>query len=245
MDEPPVQLRVLGTLDLRGVPPDAAAALVSQPRAASLLTYLAMADAGAYQRRDYLSGLFWPETDQARARANLRKSVFTLRRLLGAATVESRGDEDVRLAPSSLWCDAAAFMSAIERGLLRRALELYRGSLLPGFHVPECRGFQDWLDATRRSLARDAIKAAIALADEHVTASERTDVGDLVHFILRLDSDIEDEHQLRKLLALLEHIGDRAGAMHLYENFRQRLWDSYQAVPAAETRGFVERMKMQ
>jgi DNA-binding SARP family transcriptional activator len=122
-------------------------------------------------------------------------------------------------------------------------VELYRGALLPGFHFPESRGFQDWLDTTRHAMARDAVKAALAMAEAHAANQERTDVGDLVQFILRLGAVIEDEHQLRKLLHLLDRIGDRPGALRLYEMFRKRLWDDYRAHPADETRTLVERYR--
>ena len=57
------------------------------------------------------------------------------------------------------------------------------------------------------------------------------------------DCELQDERDLRKLIVLLERIGDRAGALALYETFRQRLEREFQSLPSKETRDLIEKIK--
>jgi DNA-binding SARP family transcriptional activator len=238
-----IELRTLGGLDLRGCSDAIVASLLGQTRPTALLIYLAIAQPDSFHRRDHLVTLFWAETDQEHARSNLRKLVFTLRRHLGDDLLETRGDEELRISPQALWCDAAEFLAAASIGRSERVIELYRGVLLPGFHISGAKGFEGWLEQTRRHYSRLAVRVALALAETHASAAERTRAGDLAHFITQREPELDDEHQLRKLLSLLDRLGDRRGAMRMYESFRQRLWNDFRVSPAAETRKLVEAMR--
>jgi DNA-binding SARP family transcriptional activator len=237
-----ITLRLLGTLDAESPEYPAASELLGKPSPTALLAYLALSP-GVYYRRDHLVSLFWPETDQARARSNLRKLIHTIRSSLGDAVLESRGDEDIRLASGAVRCDAAEFQVEIAAGRLARAMELYRGPLLRGFHLEGAAEFGRWLDDARRRLARDAAKAAITIAERHVQADEHTQATNVARFIGRVGDELEDEYLFRKLLTILEHLGDRAGALRIYEGFEKRLWRDYQALPAPETRALIARIK--
>jgi DNA-binding SARP family transcriptional activator len=238
-----IELRTFGGVDLRGVDSSAASELLAQPRPTALLSYLAIARPGDFLRRDLLVSLFWAESDQSHARANLRKLIHVLRRLLTDELIETRGDEEIRLTPTAFWCDAAEYEVCIARGDHGRAIELYRGPLLPGFIVAGAPGFQSWLDATRRRLSRQSIKSALSLAEDHARHQERTKASDLAQFIGDREPELEDEHQLRKLLQVLVNIGDRAGALRMFDDFRQRLWRDYHALPAPETRAIAEQIR--
>lgn len=238
-----LQLRVLGTLDLRGVPDTSAAALLAQPRPIALLSYLAVERPGAYWRRDHLATMFWPETGQERARTNLRKLVFTIRRIVGSEVLEARGDEDLRLPPEACWCDAAEFRRAMAGNHAAQALALHRGDFLHAFHLTGAPALMDWLDATRRALKRDAVKAGLSLAEEHVRNQERTDVGDLIQSIFAAMADLDDEHLLRKAMLLLEQIGDRGSALRLHEQYERHLRGQFEAEPSIETRRLAERLR--
>jgi tetratricopeptide (TPR) repeat protein len=53
----------------------------------------------------------------------------------------------------------------------------------------------------------------------------------------------DDELTIRDALRLFERIGDRAGALQLYREFRERLTREYSAEPSAETRAIVEAIR--
>jgi len=157
-------LYLLGGVALEGVPPAEAERLVTQSKVVAMLACLALASTGAFTRRDRLVGLLWPDLDQPHARTALRKAVHLARSVLGDEAIVGRGDEELALGAGSLWCDASAMRESIERGQLASAIELYRGDLMPGFHLPDCHDFDAWLEAQRGSLLEEAVAACWALA---------------------------------------------------------------------------------
>ena len=134
MPDDSLRLDVLGRTALQrdGVP---VAQVLTQPKRLALLTYLALAGPGSFQRRDHLLGLFWPTSPSDRARANLRQAIRFLRKALGDGIVVSRGDGEVAVGPGMLVCDALEFRGALDRGDLAGALGRYGGELLPGLFV--------------------------------------------------------------------------------------------------------------
>ncbi len=238
-----IELRLLGGIELSGVPTRSANELLGKPQPTALLAYLAVCSPAGFQRRDYLATLFWPETAQRYARANLRKLLLVLRSFLDKSIFETRGDEEVRIDPRVLWCDAVAYIDAVNNGQLERAHELFRGQLMPGFILGGSPAYQDWLDSIRRQYNRDAMKMVLGLADEHLRNGEHTAVGRLAQFICSIDSELQDERDLRKLIVLLDRIGDRSGALELYKNFRQRLDREFQSAPSKETRALIDKIR--
>src|SRR5919205_2295256 len=124
-----IELRVFGTVSLKGATESELSDLVAQPKRLALLAYLALARPRGFHSRDRLLGLLWAELDQEHARGALRKAVHVLRRKLGHDVLRARGDEELGLEWSAIWCDAVAFEEAIAAGRLAAALELYRGEL--------------------------------------------------------------------------------------------------------------------
>jgi serine/threonine-protein kinase len=237
-----IELRVLGSADLRGVDPARADALLVQVKAVAALAYLALAPGRALVRRDRLAGLLWPELDDEHARPALRKVVQALRQTLGDDALVRRGDEELALSPVHVWCDAEEMRDAVPAGRLARALELYaRGELLPGFFVPQATAFEDWLSAERRTLRDMAAAAAWGLAARCSDDGERTVAGRWARHAARYAPD--DERMLRRVLELLAGIDDVAGAAAVYEDFARRLRRDHGAEPSAATRAVMERLR--
>jgi DNA-binding SARP family transcriptional activator len=98
-----------------------------RPKRLALLAYLAAARPFGPHRRDMLVSVFWPELDEARARAALRQSLHGVRRALGADAILSYGLESVELSRSSLVCDVWEFETAVAGwAAQRRARSLSR-----------------------------------------------------------------------------------------------------------------------
>jgi DNA-binding SARP family transcriptional activator len=235
-------LRLLGGADLRGERSASAEAMLAQPKLLATLAYLALEGAdGRWQRRDMLVGLLWPELDQAHARAALRKGVHSLRQAFGADAIESRGDEEVRLAEAVLTCDAAEFARALDESRFALAIEWYRGDLLPGFHLPGCVEFERWLDGRRAELRERAGAAAWALASIYERDQSVTLATSWAKRAVRFSWD--DERVLRRALLLLNRSGDRAGALWLYDEFARRLKTDFDATPSPETIAVMKQIR--
>jgi DNA-binding SARP family transcriptional activator/TolB-like protein len=237
-----IELRTLGSLDLisaDGTPFDS---VLTQPRRTALLCYLSLASPRGFRRRDTLLALFWPEHNAEQARHALRQSVYFLRHALGAAAVVSRGDDELAVAPDRVRCDAAEFERAIDEGRLEAALALYRGELLPGFHVSDAPEFERWLDAERSRLRQRAAEAAWALAE----ARERDGNPDSAAEWAQRAADFSpgEETALRRLVLLLNRLGDRAAAVRAYETFARNLEQEYELAPSEETRALLEKIRV-
>jgi len=226
-------LILLGGIELRGVPVAVAGRLLAQSKAVALLSFLLLSPKGRHQRRDRLVGLLWPELDQAHARTVLRKVVHVVRTELGDGVLVGRGDEELMVASDQLSCDACEFTEHVEAGRLARALELYRGELMPGFHLNGCAEFGSWLDQERRIAAQGASAAAWALAVQHEREDRPTEAGKMARKAMQYDAS--DERVLRRAMLMLQRIGDRAGAIRTFEDFARRLRAELDTDPSPET----------
>ena len=67
------------------------------------------------------------------------------------------GTKDIRINPDLVSCDLWDFRDAHATGALDRAVELFRGRFLEGFHLPGAESFEQWVEATRAALAFPAL----------------------------------------------------------------------------------------
>jgi len=236
-----IELRTLGALELSAAESRAVASVLAQPRRAALLCYLALAIPRGFHRRDTLFALFWPEYDAEQARHALRQSVYFLRRALGPSTIVSRGDEELALAPEQIRCDAWAFETAVEQGRPADALDLYRGELLTGFHISAAPEFEHWLDQERDRLRVRAGEAGWALAAVREREGDAAGAEQAARRAVAFSPT--DETAVRRLLLLLERVGDRAAAVRAYEAFAWKLEAEYEVEPSAETQGLLGRIR--
>jgi serine/threonine-protein kinase len=242
MSAPTLTLELLGGVELLGADDAAAERVIVQPKLVALLAYLALAGASRrYQRRDHLVALLWPELDQTHARTALRKAVHFVRGALGSETILSRGDEELGLADGLLRCDAVEFVAEIEANHLAHAMDLYRGDLMPGFHLSGCADFERWLDDVRNDLRERAGGAALALAQMFEKDSSFTIATKWARRAARFSWD--DERILRRALSLMDRAGDRSGALKLYDEFADRLKSEFGADPSPETTALIRQMR--
>lgn len=236
-----IELRVLGALDLRPTGGPEILSVLSQPKRTALLCYLALATPRGFHRKDRLVGIFWPEHDQEHARAALRQAVYFLRRSLGEAALLSRGDDELSASSDLLWCDAAAFEQAIADGQPEAALELYRGDLLQGFFVEDAPEFERWVTGERERLRGRAAEAAWAAAEKAERAGDAGAASELGKRALALSP--ADETVARRLMTLLERLGDGAAAIRAYEAFAWKLEQELGLEPSVETRALAEAIR--
>jgi TolB-like protein/DNA-binding SARP family transcriptional activator len=236
-----IELRTLGALELASTDNGAVASVLAQPRRAALLCYLALATPRGFHRRDTLFSLFWPEYDAEQARHALRQSVYVLRRALGAKAIVSRGDEEVALATEQIRCDVWEFEAELDQGRPADALALYRGELLAGFHISAAPEFERWLDQERSRLRQRAGEAGWALAAAREREGDAAGAAEAARHAAAFSPT--DETAVRRLILLLERLGDRAAALRAYEAFAWKLEGEYELEPSAETQTVVARIR--
>ena len=130
-----LRLTTLGATDLRDRHGHAVRDVLAQPKRVALLLYLAVEGSRGPVARDRLLALFWPESNETRARNALSQALHHLRQALGPGVVASQGVHTVGVDGERLWCDATVFSGALERGEHELALDLYRGDFCKPFQV--------------------------------------------------------------------------------------------------------------
>lgn len=214
-------LLLLGGLDLTGADGRPVHSVISHPKSAAVLAYLALAAPGRFLSRDRLLSVFWPESDEARARNALSQILHRLRQGLGGSVIRNRGKSGLSLSTDGLWCDATAFADAVEAGEYGRALGLYSGHLLEGFHLCPEPGFEDWVARERTRLREMAARSAWAVAHRHIDEGRLTDAERTGQ--RALDLVCTDENEVRRFISALAGTGDRAAVVRFYERFAKRL----------------------
>ena len=221
--QPTAQLRVLGGFELTigGVHVDQFAV---RPRARKALHVLAL-HLGRPVHRDLLTQAVWPDSHPDAARRSVHVAISSLRHLLEedaprrqALLLPRLGDSYMLALPEGSRCDLLEFQTALdsarmarlsgdppaERMSLRRALNCYRGDLLPE------DGSAEWVMADRERLRLAAADAGEQLARAEAAAG---DVGTAVEQArLALSFDTYRDSTWRLLIQLHEQAGDLSAA---------------------------------
>lgn len=241
-DTPFIRFRTLGATDLRLSTGEELRGVLTQPKRLALLAYLAIEKPDGFHRRDTLLALFWPELDVAHARDALNQAIRHLRLELGADVIVSRGTTEVGLDGNRLWCDVVAFRQAIAAQDAEQALDLYQGDLLEGFFATGAAAeFDQWVEAQRSDVRRRASSAAVELTEWAATRQDVARATAWARRVVELKPESEDE--LRRVLGVLDRIGERTTAIGLYHEFAQRLAREFGAEPTPETRYFMEGIR--
>jgi len=104
---------------------------------------------------------------------------------------------------------------------------------MPGFYLSGCVEFEHWVEDQRMLAREQAAAASWALAITFEGDQRLTEAGAWARRAVR--HAWNDERILRRAMNLLERLGDRAGALRLYDEFTTRLRSDLDAEPSAET----------
>lgn len=235
-------LRVLGAISLTDAAGVELRSVTAQPKRIALLTYLAMTTRTAPARRDLILATFWPESDNERGRHALRQALYQLRRSLGEAAILSNGDDEIRVDPEVLSCDAAGFDAALADSDCERAVALYAGDLLPGLHISGAPAFDDWVTAARERLQRSAVDAAAHLANE---AQKTGATQDALRWARRaFELAPFDETAFRRYAQTLDRSGERGMALRAFDVFAERLQREIGVVPSDATTRLIDGLRL-
>jgi len=208
-------------------------------KAIALLAFLILE--GRTQSRDRLATMLWPEADQDRARASLRRTLSPVRTALGEEVVKT-DTLRVEIAQGTLSVDVDRFRDLVRAGKLEDAVSLYRGDFLVGFSLKDSPEFEDWQSA-RQSELRDELRGALArLASDATTVAGRARAIAYARRMIELDPLDEMAHQM--LMRLYAASGDRAAAMRQYGECVRVLDAELGVAPMPETKELYERIRL-
>lgn len=230
-------LKLLGgvTLEIDAGPVTGPAA---QRRRLALLSRLALAG-GQGVTRDKLIASLWPEHPAERGRHLLSDSIYRINQALQGDAIVASGDQ-LRVNPAVLGTDVGDFEAALAAGDRARAVELYRGPLLDGFHLDGAADLDQWFASERQRLA-DACAAALeGLAGD---AGQRGEHAEAVRHWRRLAGlDPLSSRVALGLVTAMSAAGDRAAALQQAEVHGRLLREELGEEAAAEFRRAVDAL---
>ncbi|MEE9618268.1 MAG: BTAD domain-containing putative transcriptional regulator, partial [Anaerolineae bacterium] len=198
---------------------------VSRRKAVALIAYLAVT--GGHHSRDTLATLLWPEYDQSRARADLRRTLSVLNRTLGEGWLTADRETAGLNPDADLWLDVDQFrqrLSACETHghpvteicpdcvpLLEEAAALYHDDFLAGFTLRDSLAFDEWQFFQTEGLRDELANALERLARWHSDRGEYEPASAYARRWLGLDPLHEPAH--RHLMALYARAGRRTAAL--------------------------------
>jgi len=219
-----------------GAPANGAANVRS--RLAVLAVLAAAGDHGV--RREKLWALFWPDSDDERARNALRQALFAMRRDLGEAGL-TLGTTDLRLNPQVITSDISEFEAAFHEGRLTDAVALYRGPFLDGVYLKESPEFERWVEEQRARLSAEYGRALERLA---VAASQQDDVASSTEWWSRAAAhDRFSSRIARAYMGALLASGDREAAIRHSEHYASVVRVELEAEPDADLLAFARRLR--
>ena len=237
-----IRFHTLGRVRLQDDPsPEDGGSALAQPKRVALLAYLTLMSGRGPVRRDTLLALFWPELGDEEARRALRQALHYLRRVVGENVLVGTGEE-LRVSGDRFRCDAVEFEHLVAAGQPAEALSIYEGDFLAGFHVPDVAPeLEEWVDRTRARLRRQAATAAWSAAD----AAESAGRGDAAIALGRRACELEPDQEggWRRLMALQDRLGDRAGALRTYAELATRVRREFDAEPSDETVALAAKLR--
>jgi len=208
---------------------------VDTRKATALLAYVAIT--GERHRRDALVNLLWPEADQARGRAALRRTLSVLRKALAHSVFEV-DRESIGLSPDGeLWLDVDQFHALLsacrQHGhaasevcpscipLLTDAIALYRADFMSGFTLRDSVNFDDWQFFQTDELQHELIDALQKLVAAHAAQGSYDTALRYARRWLARERLSEDAHV--RLMELYAWQGQRSAALQQYEECRRTL----------------------
>jgi DNA-binding SARP family transcriptional activator/predicted ATPase len=224
----------------------------------ALLAYLAH-EHDRTHRRDTLAGLFWPESDQRRARQNLSQALYNLRRTLGEHTrlLSSTGQEICLHVNDLVWLDTLEFHKGYQacqthpheriefcttcQVELERIAGLYRAEMLAGLYLDGCEAFEHWLGSLR-SYYHNQVGRVWEWLAAGAELRHNDEAGiEACQNLLHLDPYNEDV--LRRLMRLLARSIGRNEALLVYIDFRKFLHQEMGLPPEVETTRLYESLR--
>ncbi|MFZ6028864.1 MAG: tetratricopeptide repeat protein [Chloroflexota bacterium] len=202
------------------------------PKTLPLWAYLLL-NRGKALTRQHLAFLLWPDEPEEKARTNLRRHLYELRRVLPPAP-DGRPwllilDDSMQWNPQAdCWLDVAEFERlAASPEHLARAAAIYTGDLLPDL-------YEDWLAPERERLRSRHLACLYQLAIQNQAQRNFPQAIDYTQQILAREPLREDAICL--LMRLRAQAGDRVGALQTYDRFVRILDDELGIPPQPETR---------
>jgi len=247
-----LKLLLLGSprVELAGTPLE-----VSRRKAIALLAYLAVT--GEVHQRETLATLLWPDYDESKAHAYLRRTLWSLKKTLGDEYLVAEREQIGLVHNETVWLDIARFRQLLSETrthhhppdevcdncltLQTEAADLYRGDFLTGFTLPDAPDFDEWQFFQAESLRQELASVLERLIQGHSAHGDFEAAIPHARRWLSLDPLHEPAHQ--QLMRLYAWSGKQAAALRQYQECVRIFDEEFGASPSEETTALYEAIK--
>jgi DNA-binding SARP family transcriptional activator len=165
--------------------------------------------------RAAMAGFLWPQTDERRARANLRQTLLRLKRDVGPVLAEADG------------------LLALAAGVAPEPGADATGPLLGPLEFDDAPELAEWLAERRARTQRDRLREGLQAAQQALQAGRTGEALAAADAVLAADAAVEEAHRIRMQVFLAR--GDRAAAIGAWDDCRDALRRAFGIQPGAAT----------
>lgn len=228
---------------------DGTPAKTDRRKAVALLAYLAVT--AKPHGRETLAALFWPDHEQSKAFAYLRRTLWEINQVVGGEWIEA--DRETVTLKGGFWLDVTEFQKLVAGcngkaaapcddclARLTEAVALYQDHFLAGFNLKDAPEFDEWVFFQAEGLRRNLAEALETL----IRCILERDAESAIPLARRwLSLDLLNEAAHRQLMLVYEQAGQHAAALRQYEECARRLQEDLGVAPSAETRALYQWLK--
>jgi DNA-binding SARP family transcriptional activator len=243
---PTLRMNLLGTflIDSDHIPLKS----IEVPRLQSLLVHLVL-HRGVPQSRTHLASMLWPDSTEEQAHTNLRNLLYKLRQALPDSDQYLVVNRHMLMwKHNDFWTmDVQEFEQAVNmaeqaeliedqtmlRRTLEKAIELYRGALLPG-----C--YDEWILLERERLSQMYLEVLEKLLCLQEKEGDFPGALRIAQRLLR--EDPLQEASYRHLMRMYAASGNRAAVVRVFQNCVATLERELAIEPGPETRRVYEQL---
>jgi predicted ATPase/DNA-binding SARP family transcriptional activator len=210
-------------------------------KAVGLLAYLAT-EAGQHPR-EALAALLWPDYPQSSAYAYLRRTLWELNQMLGEGWIEADRRCAWLVLKPELSVDALTFERLLEPGgdevsKLSEAIGLYRGDFLQGLMIADTAPFEEWQLQKAEYYRRQLVSAYEKLVRAYESNREYELALPYAQEWQQLDP--LNEAAYRAVMRQMAGMGNRSGAVRVYQTCADRLKNELGVSPQEETESLYQ-----
>lgn len=233
---------------------DGAVVNLNRRKATALMAYLAVTGG---RTRESLAALFWPQLDQSRSRAALRRTLASLKKAIGPEHLLIERESLAVCQHEHLRADFQQFEQLLAQcqihshqidqvcqaclSPLTQAVELYRDDFMAGFTLRDSPGFDDWQLFQREALGRQLNGALERLINCLCSAGQYEEAINYTQRWLILEPFHEPAH--RQLMQLYAWLDQPTAALRQYQECVDVLESELKMPPQTATTQLYQAIK--
>ena len=188
-----------------------------------------------HSNRDELVSIFWPSSNEDKAKTSLRNALHKIRKSFSQELVLTPNKSSVTINDGvDIFVDALEFESDP-----KGSNELYADDFLKGFNIKDSIDFEDWLLEARNYYKNKFVLSAESMIMEKYENNELKDIED--HIYRLLNADGYNEIGYLYLIKKYEAYGRYDKVINEYHKYKNLLRDELGVVPSEQIETIYER----